>query len=72
LEQAAFGAAQIVELVIDPADGRALADVARRGRILSETLEEDGQFHLTLEATSDRLAGLAPEWFAAARARAAQ
>lgn len=72
LEQAAFGAAQIVELVIDPADGRAHADLARRGRILHEGLEDDGRFHLTLETTSDRLRGLDPLMFAPPRPQAAE
>jgi GTPase len=49
IEQAAYGTLEIQDVMLNPADGRARAALARTGRILSETLTEDGQLRITLE-----------------------
>lgn len=51
IHRKAFGIQQMVEIEIAAADGRTRAAIARRGRILSETLTEQGLLRIVVEAS---------------------
>ncbi len=53
MDAKAHGPTQVVTLALDPAEGRTRAWIAARGRILSETLDEQGLLQVTAELTAD-------------------
>lgn len=56
IDQAAYGALQVVQVRLDPRDGKRRAALAALGRIVAEDVGEDGMLHLKLEAPASRLA----------------
>ena len=50
IDRLAFGAMRLLTMRFDPADGAAIADFSARGRIVEQTLEDDGRLAITLEA----------------------
>jgi GTP-binding protein HflX len=49
IDRLAFGPLRLVTMKLDPADGRARADLASRGRIHEEHVDADGQLIVTVE-----------------------
>lgn len=58
IDRAAYGAVQILSVRLDPSDGKRRATLAAMGRILQETLAEDGFLHLKIEAPASRVDAL--------------
>ena len=58
LDAAAYGAAQIVTLTLDAADGRARAMIASQGRILDESVDDAGRLHVRAELPVESLSRL--------------
>lgn len=56
IDRVAYGAVQVVEIRLDPSDGKRRAALASLGRIVTEEVREDGMLHLKLEAPASRLA----------------
>lgn len=50
IDRLAFGAMRLLTMRFDPADGAAIADFSARGRIVQQTLDDDGRLAITLEA----------------------
>ncbi|NWG53331.1 MAG: GTPase HflX [Hydrogenophilaceae bacterium] len=72
IDQAAFGASRLVDLVLDPADGRTRAWIASRGKILDERVLGDGRIALTAELAGDDAARLDPALLATPERLAAE
>lgn len=60
IDSAAFGALRIATVRLDPADGKARAQVGALGIVLEETLAPDGFLAIKLEIPASRLAALDP------------
>lgn len=56
VDMRAYGPVQVVTVDLDPADGRALAALAARGRILSRVLTDAGALAVTIEAPASVVA----------------
>jgi GTP-binding protein HflX len=72
IDRAAFGAARIVALALDPAEGKTRAWIAARGRILEERILEDGRLALRADLSGVDAAKLDPALFAVAEKMAAE
>ncbi|MGE0044956.1 MAG: GTPase HflX [Hyphomonadaceae bacterium] len=60
IDRAAFGAARIVTLTLDPADGKTRAWIGARGRVLEERADENGRMLVTAELSGDDAARIDP------------
>ncbi len=72
LDRAAFGAARVVTLRLDPGDGKTRAWIAARGRILEERAASDGAALITAELSGADAARLDPALIAAPEQAAAE
>jgi len=72
IDRAAFGAVRIVQLSLDPADGKTRAWIAARGKIVEEEVSAGGRILLTAELSGDDAARLDPALFASPDALAAE
>ncbi|MBI1187256.1 MAG: GTPase HflX [Alphaproteobacteria bacterium] len=72
VDRAAFGAARLVDLILDPADGKTRAWIAARGRITDERVLADGRIALTAELAGDDAARLDPALIASPETLAAE
>lgn len=57
----AHGPTQVVDVTLDPAEGRTRAWIAARGRILSESLDDDGRLRIRAELAAGAAAQLAQD-----------
>ncbi|HWA00788.1 MAG TPA: GTPase HflX [Caulobacterales bacterium] len=60
IDRAAFSATRIITIPLDPADGRTRARIAAAGRILEESLDDQGLLQITAELTVEDAARFAP------------
>lgn len=58
LDHAAFGPTQLLDIALDPADGKRRAQFARVGRIVRESMLPDGRLHLVVDIRVDDVARL--------------
>ncbi len=60
IDRAAFAAARVVTIHLDPADGKTRAQIAARGRILEERVDDSGALAITAELSVEDAARFAP------------
>jgi GTPase len=60
IDRAAFAATRVVQISLDPADGKTRARIGAAGRILDETLNEAGRLVLTAELSIEDAARFVP------------
>jgi GTP-binding protein HflX len=72
IDRAAFGAARLVDLALDPADGKTRAWIAAHGKVIEERVLPDGRIALTAELAGGDAARLDPALFVAPETLAAE
>jgi len=72
IDHVAFGSMRLVTLCMDPADGAGIAELAARGKVVEQTLDEDGMLQITVELPAAYAAAYEEYAGAAGRSLAAE